>query len=291
MSIPTPPRPTTPLVAVARLAQSRADVVGATGLPVLLALASRADDAGRSWPAMQTVADDARVSLRTARATVARLAELGLVRVARRRAEEGRQGTSIYTLDVTALMRLATAHPRVHDVPSVVSSVQELQSTSVQDVPAGELPECNERYPRVQLETVQGAGAADKQAHEQAHEQAQGRAPSPPLPSARPRLAIVPCTALDLPLPPELRAAAEAVVTPAGVAVDVDLEWAKYVADRAEKNRGVSGPDWRGWVLKAIGFAKSDRIRDSDRRTAADARRTSKPTPRQSGLAVATEDF
>ncbi len=175
----------TPLVAIARLAQSRADI-GAHGLPVLLALASRADETGRCWPAMQTIADDARVSLRTARATVAHLfGELALGRIARQRTEDGRQGSSSYSLDVAAIMRLVAAHPRVQHAPAG-------KVASMHDVPPGLAPECTERHSRVQVASLQSAPPADKQTHEQAQEQIPPGGALSAAPSAQPlRLELV----------------------------------------------------------------------------------------------------
>lgn len=169
MSTPDTARP---LVAVARLATSDADL-GAHGLLVLLALAARADARGECWPAMATIARDSRVSVRTARSTVAELVRLRLVTVTRRRAEEGRQGTSVYRLEPEAMLRRAAAAPRVREVHPGEPSVQDVPPTSVQRVQSGTLPECTERPSRVQETSLQSAPRADKQAHEQAHEQAQ----------------------------------------------------------------------------------------------------------------------
>ncbi len=70
-----------------------------------------------------------------------------------------------------------------------------------------------------------------------------------------------------------LAAEARAVVEPSGEQVDIAHEWAKYAADRETKSKRLSSSDWRGWVLKAIGFARTERMRQSDRDRAADGRR------------------
>ncbi|CAN5922533.1 hypothetical protein BH11MYX4_BH11MYX4_03760 [soil metagenome] len=151
-----------PLIAVARLSCSSAPI-GAHCLPVLLALASRADKEGRCWPSVKCVADDARMSTRTVHAALAALREFGLVRVTARRGEEGRQGTSVYTLDVGAMMRLAEAHPRVRETQSKDPSLRQLQ-------PGGG-PDCKSSDSRLQETSVQTAPAADKQSQELTQEQ------------------------------------------------------------------------------------------------------------------------
>lgn len=76
----------------------------------------------------------------------------------------------------------------------------------------------------------------------------------------------------DLPLPPELRELAQAQIDPSGQRVDVEREWALFLADREEKRMPVSSASWRKWVIRAIGFADRERRRESDRKASYQAR-------------------
>lgn len=88
---------------------------------------------------------------------------------------------------------------------------------------------------------------------------------------------------LDSMLSDTWRATAVSVIDPSGERVDIDDQWSRYLSDRLrpESLRAPSQADWRGWVLKAIGFAKRERQRESDRRAAALARRDPPPPPRE----------
>lgn len=182
-----------PLVAIAKLAKSRA-YVGPHGLPVLLALATHAnEDGGRCFPSMRTIAECARISERAANDAVSLLRKpdpkrpdnpehrtsvkdeerLGLITVVRSRAAEGRQGPSHYFLDVEAMVRLAEAHPRVRDVQSE-ASLHETQPVSMHDVQSGSVPDCTERGSRLHRTTSQTAPHADELVQELVQEQVQG---------------------------------------------------------------------------------------------------------------------
>ncbi len=94
---------------------------------------------------------------------------------------------------------------------------------------------------------------------------------------------------LDDPIPDPWRADAEGQIMPTGERIDVDDEWRRYLADRLrpEQAKAVSAADWRGWVLKAVKFARADRQRESDRKAESIRRRDGpppppKPTPEQS---------
>lgn len=94
---------------------------------------------------------------------------------------------------------------------------------------------------------------------------------------------------LDSPLPDTWRRDAEAQVKNTPETVDVRDEWRRYLADRLrpEQPKLVSSADWRGWILRAIGFARTDRQRESDRREkqrrrTAEPERPPPPTPAQS---------
>lgn len=84
---------------------------------------------------------------------------------------------------------------------------------------------------------------------------------------------------LDSTMPAAWRDGAKARLEESGETVDVDAEWAKYLADRLRPDqvKRIGPEDWRGWVLKAIGFAKRERMRESDWKQAAEARRAKPP--------------
>ncbi|HYE90631.1 MAG TPA: hypothetical protein VEA38_06425 [Terriglobales bacterium] len=67
-------------------------------------------------------------------------------------------------------------------------------------------------------------------------------------------------------IPDAFQAAADAELLLSPEQVDVAFEWRKYLPDRRKNGIPVTVDDWRGWVLKAIGFAKRDRMRESERR-------------------------
>ncbi len=75
-----------------------------------------------------------------------------------------------------------------------------------------------------------------------------------------------------LTLTPEMRDTARAAIDPSGETVDVNHEWGVYLADRETKAFAVTASDWRGWILRAIKYAKTERMRESDRKRAADER-------------------
>ncbi len=62
---------------------------------ILLTLADFADEHGRSWPAVETIAFRAECSVRAAQQALADLADAGLIRLDR---HAGRQNTNLYTL-------------------------------------------------------------------------------------------------------------------------------------------------------------------------------------------------
>lgn len=95
----------------------------------------------------------------------------------------------------------------------------------------------------------------------------------PPEPESR-VVAIEPWT-LDTPIPDAWRVDADGQITPTGETVDVAEQWRRYLADRLrpDQRKLVSGADWRGWILGAIGFARRDRQRESDMRARAGPRR------------------
>lgn len=109
--------------------------------------------------------------------------------------------------------------------------------------------------------TPSNAGNDKQKQISEAEAEAKGREGAPP--RGTPSIA----------LPEDMRSSASAVVDPSGESVDVGLEWLKYLADRETKLLPTSEPDWRGWVLRAIGFARKERRRQSDRDKASEGRR------------------
>lgn len=68
---------------------------------------------------------------------------------------------------------------------------------------------------------------------------------------------------LDSPLPDRWRDDARAQVEPSGQVIDIDEQWRLYLTDRLrpESPKRVSAADWRGWVIRGIGFARKARSR------------------------------
>lgn len=157
-----------PLVLVAQLAKSSADL-DAHELAILWALAGRADREGRCWPSVETLGTDARLSERTARGTVGKLAQRGLVGVTRQRAA-GRQGTSHYSLDLEQIGRLAAEHPRVRAVPAVETSVHTMPADSMHAAPAVLRPDCTPRRSSLQDTSLQPAHRAADLSHDRVHD-------------------------------------------------------------------------------------------------------------------------
>lgn len=67
---------------------------------VLLKLADRADDDGKCWPGMDVVAEACGVSERSVMRYIQQFEQMGLVRIDRRKGEDGRQKTNIYWLNL-----------------------------------------------------------------------------------------------------------------------------------------------------------------------------------------------
>lgn len=67
---------------------------------VLLKLADRANDDGQCWPGMDVVAEACGVSKASVIRYVAKMESMGLVKVERRKGDDGRQATNIYCLNM-----------------------------------------------------------------------------------------------------------------------------------------------------------------------------------------------
>ncbi len=134
---------------------------------VLFALTMRADEIGRCWPSYTTIATDAGVSLRSAKAAVASLVKAGHVRSERRPVEGKREcDSNLYTVEV------------VHHVHDVVQEVHHV----VQEVHGG-----GAGGARQVVQGVHGGGAP--RALEEAIEETIGRERVAPLALAPPEAA------------------------------------------------------------------------------------------------------
>lgn len=67
---------------------------------VLLKLADRANDDGECWPGMDVVAQACGVSRASLIRYIQKMEEMGLVNVSKRKGEDGRQQTNVYTLNL-----------------------------------------------------------------------------------------------------------------------------------------------------------------------------------------------
>lgn len=67
---------------------------------VLLKLADRANDDGECWPGMDVVAEACGVSKASMIRYIQKMEEMGLVRVSKRKGDDGRQQTNVYTLNM-----------------------------------------------------------------------------------------------------------------------------------------------------------------------------------------------
>lgn len=76
----------------------------------------------------------------------------------------------------------------------------------------------------------------------------------------------VPEFTVDSAIPDAFLADAQGQIAPTGETVDVVTEWGLYLADRCrpEQRKRIGSADWRGWVLKAISFARERRQSRSD---------------------------
>lgn len=127
---------------------------------VLIVLADSASATGECWPSMRRLASSAKVSQRTARRSVARLVEFGLLESMPRYREFGGQSSNGYTLfpDVEAILRIAADAVRGLGLPEGATGDGGGQNDRGGDgqAPLGALDKADRVYKNRQLEPSGG---------------------------------------------------------------------------------------------------------------------------------------